>query len=199
MSLEQPVVLALPRGGVPVAFEVAVTLVAPLEVLVARKVGAPGREEFGIGAIAEGSGDPVMSSSAALVGVGPSLFDELVRRERGELQRRVELYRGDRPLPPVHGRDAIVVDDGLATGVTAEAAIRAVRALAPARVVLAVPVAAPDTVLRLRAVADEVVAVMAPEGFMAVGSWYDDFTPTSDREVTDLLAEARLRAPVEEG
>ena len=189
MDWVDPVVLGLPRGGVPVAFEVAKALGAPLEVFVARKVGAPGHEEFGIGAIAEGSADAVTSESAAMVGVGPNLFEQLVRREQVELQRRVEMYRGARPLPSVAGRDVIVVDDGLATGVTAEAAIRALQAMKPNRVILAVPVAAPDTVERLRAVADDVVAVLAPEGFMAVGSWYQDFTPTSDREVIDLLGE----------
>ena len=187
MTWVDPLVLGLPRGGVPVAFEVAKALGVPLEVFVARKVGAPGHEEFGIGAIAEGSADAVMSASAAMVGVGPRLFDELVRREQLELQRRVEMYRGTRPLPPIAGRDVIVVDDGLATGVTAEAAVRALRTMSPNRVILAVPVAAPDSVERLSAVADEVVTVLAPEGFMAVGSWYGDFSPTSDREVIDLL------------
>jgi predicted phosphoribosyltransferase len=186
--LVDPLVLALPRGGVPVGYEVAVRLRAPLEVLVARKVGAPGHEEYGIGAIAEGIGD-----AAARVGVGPAQFEELVRREHVELAHRVELYRGDRPLPSVAARDVIVVDDGLATGVTAEAAILAVRAQDPARVLLAVPVGAPDTASRLASVADEVVAVLLPEGFIAVGSWYHDFGPTPDREVLDLLADARAR------
>jgi putative phosphoribosyl transferase len=189
MEWVDPVVLGLPRGGVPVAFEVAKALGAPLEVFVARKVGAPGHEEFGIGAIAEGSADAVMSDSAAMVGVGTTLFEELVRREQVELQRRVEMYRGTRPLPSIAGRDVIVVDDGLATGVTAEAALRALRTMSPNRVVLAVPVAAPDTVERLSEVADEIVTVLAPEGFMAVGSWYQDFSPTSDREVIHLLGE----------
>jgi len=188
-----PVVLGLPRGGVPVAFVVARRLDALLDVFVARKVGAPGHEEFGIGAIAEGWGDAVMSDSAALVGVGPVRFAELVRREQVELARRVGLYRGRRPLPTLTDRDVIVVDDGLATGVTAEAAVRALRMHRPARVVLAVPVAAPETVARLAAVADDVVAVLAPEGFNAAGSWYDDFSPTSDREVLDLLAETAAR------
>jgi putative phosphoribosyl transferase len=192
-TFTDPVVLGLPRGGVPVAFEVSVALGAPLDVFVARKVGAPGHEEFGIGAIAEGTGDAVMTASAAMVGVGPHQFEQLARRERVELDRRVQQYRGTRELPPLTGRDVIVVDDGLATGVTAEAAVRALRMHDPARIVLAAPVAAPDTVSRLCSVADAVVTVLAPEGFMAVGTWYRDFSPTSDSEVVELLE--RSRAP----
>ena len=175
------------------AAEVAAALDAPLEVLVARKVGAPGHEEFGIGAIAEGCGEAVKSDSAGLVGVGPVLFEQLVRREQVELDRRIELYRGGVPLPPLTGRDVIIVDDGLATGVTAEAAILAVRAERPLRVVLAVPVGAADTVARLGRVADDVVTVLVPDGFMAVGSWYSDFSPTSDAEVIEVLTQARTR------
>jgi putative phosphoribosyl transferase len=191
MSLVRPMVLGLPRGGVPVAAEVANALHAPVEVFVARKVGAPGHEEFGIGAIAEGWDDAVMSDSAALVGVDPTRFAELVRRERIELERRVRLYRGDLSLPPLERRDVILVDDGLATGVTAEAAIVALQRRGPARVILAVPVGAPDTVSRLSAIADQVVAVVAPDGFIAVGSWYEDFSPTSDDEVIAILTAAR--------
>jgi putative phosphoribosyl transferase len=188
-----PVVLALPRGGVPVAYEVADALDAPLEVFVARKVGAPGHEEFGIGAIAEGSGEAVMSDSAAMVGVGPQLFERLAQREQVELDRRIRLYRGALPLPPLEGRDVILVDDGLATGVTAEASLRSIATQRPGRTILAIPVAAPDSVVRLRALADDVVAVLAPEGFTAVGTWYRDFSPTTDAEVIELLTDARSR------
>jgi predicted phosphoribosyltransferase len=191
--LLDPLVLGLPRGGVPVAYEVAALLAAPLDVLVARKVGAPGHEEYGIGAIAEGVANAVMTDRAARVGVGPVQFEELARREHVEVARQVALYRRDRPMPSVAARDVILVDDGLATGVTAEAAILAVRAQHPARVLLAVPVGAPDTAARLGSVADEVVAVLTPEGFIAVGTWYDDFGPTPDREVLELLADARAR------
>ena len=190
-----PVVLALPRGGVPVAAEVADALSAPLEVFVARKVGAPGREEFGIGAIAEGRGDAVTSESAATVGVGPAQFAELARREQVELQRRVELYRGTVPLPSLRERDVLLVDDGLATGVTAEASVTALRSASPGRIVIAVPVAAPDSAARLRLLADDVVAVLEPEGFTSVGAWYDDFAPTTDGEVIALLTQARTQRP----
>jgi putative phosphoribosyl transferase len=193
--LEDPVVLALPRGGVPVAFEVARGLGAPLEVFVARKVGAPGRPELGIGAVAEGGGDPVVTSTARMLGVGGERLERLVEAERAELHRRVERYRGERPLPDVDDRDVVLVDDGLATGVTAEAALRALRDRGPRRLVLAVPVCAPDTARRLRAVADAVVCVRSPGDFGAVGYWYDDFSQTSDAEVVDLLERAGTTDP----
>lgn len=174
--------LALPRGGVPVAYEVAAALDAPLDVLVARKVGAPGHAEYGIGAVAEGGG--VVASDAAWLARGE--WDRLVAGERAEVERRVRRYRGERPLPPVEGRDVVLVDDGLATGVTAEAALRALRAMAPRRLVLAVPVAAPGAVARLSALA-EVVAVATPAAFRAVGQWYEAFDQTSDDEVLGLL------------
>jgi putative phosphoribosyl transferase len=191
LPLDAPVVLALPRGGVPVGFQVARALGAPLEVLVARKVGAPGQPELGIGAVAEGPGTPVITPLATRVGVDEQRFAQLVETERAELERRVRHYRGGRPLPDLAGRDVVVVDDGLATGVTAEAALGSVRAAHPRQVVLAVPVAAPDSVDRLARVADLVVAVHTPAGFRAVGSWYDDFSQTTDAEVLDLLERAR--------
>lgn len=181
LDLVDPVVLALPRGGVPVAAAVARRLGAPLDVFVARKVGAPGRPELGIGAVAEGG---------ATVGVGPD--EPAAALARAELARRVEAYRGDRSLPALAGRDVVLVDDGLATGVTAEAAILGVRRCQPRprRVILAVPVGAPDTVARLGApgLAHEVVCVHSPWNLRAVGEWYDDFTQTSDEEVRRLLA-----------
>lgn len=190
LDLSAPVVLALPRGGVPVAFEVAAQLEAPLEVFVARKVGAPGHPEFGIGAIAEGD-DPggvvVDEEALRVLGVRRERFDALAAHERIELERRVWHYRGDRPLPPLDGREVIVVDDGLATGVTAEAALRALRLRRTRRLLLAVPVCAPDTALRLGTLA-EVVCLSRPPDFRAVGRWYERFDQTTDAEVIDLLA-----------
>ena len=189
-ALVDPVVLALPRGGVPVAFEVAKVLAAPLDVFVARKVGAPGQKELGVGAIAEGSDDVVASEVAQLLDIDDRRLRELADQERPELDRRVALYR-DGPLVDVAGRDVIVVDDGLATGVTAEAALRALRQRRPSSLVLAVPVAAPDVAERLKTIADDVVCILFPRDFRAVGLWYDTFGQTSDREVNELLACAR--------
>ena len=190
-SLRDPFVLALARGGVPVGFEVASTLHANLDVLVARKVGAPGHEEVGIGAIAEGG--VVMADPDALraLAIDDDDFAELAATEQVELRRRLWRYRGDRALPSLAERDALLVDDGLATGVTAEASIAAVRRLAPRRVLLCVPVCAPRTAARLSDVADEVVCVMCPERFVAVGASYERFEPTTDGEVLELLDRAR--------
>lgn len=191
LDLDDPFVLALPRGGVPVAAQVATALSAPLEVLVARKLGLPGQPEFGVGAIAEG-GEPLLDE-AVLSRLGLSRDDmaETVGREREELARRVARYRDARPLPDLTGRAVVLVDDGLATGVTARAALRSVRGARPQRLVLAVPVCVPDTASSLANEADEVVCVLQPEGFSAVGAWYDRFDQTSDAEVLDLLAASR--------
>ena len=186
-DLEDPLVLALPRGGVPVAREVADRLGAPLEVLVARKIGAPGHEELGIGAIAEG-GPVVGSDLVRTLRLSSDEFERLAERARAELERRVDRYRGGRPLPAVRGRDVVLVDDGLATGVTAEAALLARRASEPRRLVLAVPVSSPDTSRRLVPPADDVVSVISTRNLIAVGVWYDDFTQTTDAEVLELLA-----------
>lgn len=193
-SLHDPVVLALPRGGVPVGFEVARRLGAPLDVFVARKVGAPSQPELGVGAVAEGGPVVVDDTTLRLLGVHQADFDARAEVERTELQRRVRRYRGERPLVDVGGRDVVLVDDGLATGVTAEAALLALRARSPRprRLVLAVPVAAADTATRLASVADDVVVVAAPSPFQAVGRWYGVFDQTTDGEVVELLA-----APVE--
>lgn len=191
LELHRPVVLALPRGGVPVAAPVAAALDAPLDVLVARKVGAPGHTEFGIGAIAEGSDEVVTSDAAARVGVSPEQMDSLAAAEREELERRVRLYRGDAELPELQDRDVLLVDDGLATGVTAEAALRSLRRTEPRRLILAVPVAAPDTAVRLSVLADEVVCLERPPDFGAVGYWYEVFDQTTDDEVIGLLEDAR--------
>jgi len=188
------VVLALPRGGVPVAREVARALEAPLDVLGVRKLGAPQQPEFGIGAIAEGGIRVVDRESAEMAGLDEQAIAGLEAREREELQRRVRRYRGDRQLPRLSGRTVIVVDDGLATGVTARAACRAVRAHDPERLILAVPVAPPRSVEALRREADEVVAVLTPASLMSVGGWYDVFDQVSDDEVLRLLEEARSTA-----
>ena len=184
-----PIVLALPRGGVPVGYEVAKALGAPLDVFVARKVGSPYQPEFGIGAVAEGGSAVRDDEALRVLRLSAAAFDRLVAAERVELERRVQRYRSGRALPPLQGRAVILVDDGLATGVTAEAALRALAALEPGRLVLAAPACAPDTANRLQTLADEVVCLLAPENFSAVGQWYEHFGQTSDEEVVRLLDE----------
>jgi predicted phosphoribosyltransferase len=186
-ALPDPVVLALPRGGVAVGREVARALDAPLDVVVVRKIGAPFQEEYGLGAIA--GDDPPLFDKAALHDLGLTEDDlaPVVKRERAELRRRTRRYRHDRPAPDLRGRTAIVVDDGLATGSTARAALRHVRTRGPARTVLAVPVGAPDAVEALREEADEVVCLHRPSSFTAVGVWYDDFEQLTDDEVVRAL------------
>lgn len=193
---DNPVVLALPRGGVPIGYEVARALGAPLDVLVARKIGAPFHPELGVGAIAEGS--PPVFDETTLRSLRLSVEDLRVTidKERAELRRRVQRYRGDRPAVPVTDQTVIVVDDGLATGVTARAALRSVAWRQPAQLILGVPVCAPETATSLLEDADDVVCVMTPQRFHAVGAWYDDFRQTPDQEVVDLLEQARA-APVE--
>ena len=190
-GLPEPiVVLGLPRGGIPVAAQVADALQAPLEVFVARKIGAPGHEEYGIGAVAEGSDYVVVSETAHRVGVGPEQMRALAEKARRELQRRVEVYRDDRVLPELAGWTVILVDDGLATGVTAEAALRSLRRHDPGRLILAAPVCAEATRDRLNALADEVICLGTPANFFAVGQWYEEFGQTSDDEVLEILARA---------
>lgn len=188
---ERPLVLALPRGGVPVGYEIAMALDAPLEVLMVRKLGVPWRPELGMGAIAEGGGTYVNAEVLRYA----DLTDEDVRvvaeQEARELERRVHLYRGRRPLPEVKGHTVILVDDGLATGGTARAAARAVRERGPRRLVLAVPVASADTADALRREeVHEVVALEEPLMLGAVGAWYEDFHQVDDEEVLALLMEA---------
>jgi len=182
-------VLALPRGGVPVGFEVAHALQAPLDVFVVRKLGFPGHEEYAMGAIASG-GVRVMNPFPGAT-ASPEEVAAVVEREQAELVRRERLYRGNGPAVTLRGRDVIVVDDGLATGSTMRAAVLAIRQQHPARVVVAVPVGAEDTCEQLRTEADEVVCVETPRPFRAVGLWYRDFPQTSDEEVHELLEEAR--------
>jgi putative phosphoribosyl transferase len=182
-----PVVLALPRGGVPVAAPVARRLRGTLDVLVTRKIGYPPSPELGVGAIAEG-GEPVFDEHLlARLGLTPEAVADVVARERRELARRVRVYRGGRPLPALAGREVIVVDDGLATGGTARAALRAVAAAGPERLTLAVPVGAPETVRALRGEADELVVLATPPDFFAVGQWYAHFDQLSDADVLSYL------------
>jgi putative phosphoribosyl transferase len=192
LHLDNPLVLGLPRGGVPVAAEVGDRLSAPVEVFVARKVGAPGHEELGIGAVAEGWDGLVVTDSARLLGLDDARMGELAEQARREVQRRVESYRGGRKLPELSGRDVILVDDGLATGVTAEAALRALLARRPGSLSLAVPTCAKEAAARLAELADRVVCVMTPREFFAVGQCYDEFEQTTDEEVAHALARGRV-------
>ncbi len=179
------VVLGLPRGGVPVAFEVARALDVPLDVLVVRKLGVPGHEELAFGAVA-GGGLRVLNAAVARA-LPSSVVDDVTTREREELERREVLYRGDRPPLDLAGRTVVVVDDGLATGASMRAAVAAVRLLGPSAIVVAVPVGAAPTCELLRSDADSVVCAVTPEPFIAVGAWYEDFSPTADDEVRRLL------------
>jgi putative phosphoribosyl transferase len=193
---ERPVVLALPRGGVPVAAEVARALDAPLDVIVVRKLGVPFQPEVGFGAIGEGGVRLFDADLIRRARITEREVAEVEARERAELERRVRLYRGDHPPLPVAGRTVVIVDDGLATGGSARAAVQVVRAQGASRIVLAVPVAPPETVRQLQDEADQVVSLLTPPRFVAVGLWYDDFEQTSDEEVAALLRDGDgLRSP----
>lgn len=191
LERERPVVIGLARGGLPVGAEIANQLGAPLDVMIVRKIGVPWQPELGVGAIAEGGIRVLNDELIAEIGLRSADIDGVAAREQIELDRRVERYRGGRPAVDVAGRTAIVVDDGLATGFTAWAAIEALRARGAARLIVAVPVAPPDTVARLAAVADRVIAVAQPKAFMAIGGFYRDFTQASDDEVMEILATHR--------
>jgi predicted phosphoribosyltransferase len=193
------IVLALPRGGVPVAFEVAEALGAPLDVFLVRKLGFPGNEEFAIGAIASGGVRVLNEPILARYGVPAAAVEAIARAEAQELARRELSYRGDLPRLDVRNRTVIVVDDGLATGFSMRAAVTALRSLGPRRIVVAVPVGPADTVEELRRLADEVMCPATPEPFLAVGRFYDLFDQTSDREVKDFLARARRPEPAGAG
>ncbi len=190
---DQPLILALPRGGVPVAFAIARALDAPLDVLLVRKIGAPGHEEFGIGAVVDGN-PPVAEIDHLLVRLtqaSPAYVEETVRRETAEIERRRRLYAGDRKPPALQGRTVILVDDGIATGGTARAALRALARAGAKKRVLAVPVAPADSAAELAEEADEVVCLRTPDPFFAVGEHYEDFAQTTDAEVVRLLQQSR--------
>jgi predicted phosphoribosyltransferase len=184
------IVLALPRGGVPVGYEVARALNAALDAFLVRKLGAPGQEEFAMGAIASGGVRVLNEQAVSTLRIPDSVIESVAAREKQELSRRERLYRGDRPSADVHRKTVILVDDGLATGSTMHAAVRALRQKQAGRIVVAVPVAARETCEALRAEADDIVCAVTPDPFFAVGLWYEDFSQTTDEEVRDLLEQA---------
>ena len=186
-------VLALPRGGVPVGYEVATTLDAPLDVFLVRKLGVPGHRELAMGAIASGGVRVMNDEVVNELHIPEAMIEATAEAEQRELERRERAYRGDRPPPELRGRSIILVDDGLATGSTMKAAALALRSQNPARIVVGVPVAAPETCESFRAEVDDIVCAVTPEPFYAVGLWYEDFSPTTDDDVSDLLARARAR------
>lgn len=187
---EDPLILALPRGGVVVGYEVARALNAPLDVIVARKLGAPGQEELGIGAIAPGGIRVLDEQAVEWLDITDAQLQRVTARETAEMNRRLRLYRGDRPLPDVRGRTVILVDDGLATGVTARAAVAFLHRQQPRRLIVAIPVCASETADRIRAEVDDLVCASIPPHFRAVGIWYRSFDQTTDQEVIDLLESA---------
>jgi len=185
------IVLALPRGGVPVGFEIADALHVPLEVFVVRKLGLPGQEELAMGALASGGVRVLDDALIRALHVSDDDVQRVTRWEQAELERREHQYRGSRNFPDLHGKTVILVDDGLATGATMRAAVLAVRKEEPRAVVVAVPVAAAETCNAFRTIADDIVCAKTPEPFIAVGLWYEDFSQTTDDEVRDLLEHAR--------
>jgi len=187
IELDAPVVVALPRGGVPVAYEVAQVLGAPLDIALVRKLGAPGRPELGVGALGEDGTVIVDRDTIATLGVRRTQIETIVARESAELERRRKLYRGDRPAVNVRGRETILVDDGIATGVTTIAAAQMLWERGATRVITAVPVCPATAIGHLRDQLGELICLSTPPRFGGVGAWYDDFTQTSDEEVVDLL------------
>ena len=188
---ERPIIFALPRGGVPVGYEISRALGVPLEVFVARKLGAPGQPEFGIGAVAPGGVRILNGDVVRRLGIPEDYLERVTQRETAELERRLRHFRGDRPEPDVRDRTVILVDDGLATGVTARAAVAALRQREPRRLVLAAPVCASQTAELLGPEVDELVCLEAPSDLGAIGFWYRDFAQTSDGEVIELLERSR--------
>jgi putative phosphoribosyl transferase len=188
---ERPIVFALPRGGVPVGYEISRALRVPLEVFVARKLGAPGQPEFGIGAVAPGGVRILNEDVVRRLGIPDDYVERITELETAEVERRLRHFRGERPQPEVRGRTVILADDGLATGVTARAAVRALRRLEPRRLVLAAPVCAAQSSELLGPEVDELVCLEAPPDLGAIGFWYRDFSQTTDEEVIELLERAR--------
>ncbi|HET9918949.1 MAG TPA: phosphoribosyltransferase [Ktedonobacteraceae bacterium] len=190
------IVLALPRGGVPVGYEVAKALHVPLDVFIVRKLGVPGHEELAMGAIATGGVQVLNHEVVNTLHIPPRIIEMVAAQENKELQRRERLYRDDRPQPDVKDKTVILVDDGLATGSTMQAAIEALKQEHPAHIVVAVPVAALSTCEELGQQVYEIICAQTPEPFYGVGFWYEDFSQTSDQEVHDLLAQAQHAQPV---
>jgi putative phosphoribosyl transferase len=189
-------VLALPRGGVPVGFEVAAALHAPLDVFLVRKLGVPGNEELAMGAIASGGVCVLNEGVVRTLNIPDKVIEAVARREQQELERRERLYRDNRPPLDVSNRVVILVDDGLATGATMRAAARALQQQKPARLVVAVPVAAPEICNAFRTIVDEIICAETPDPFFGVGWWYDDFSQTSDQQVHHLLASSQQQRPI---
>src|ERR671924_218318 len=184
------IVLALPRGGVPVAYEVALALNAPLDIFIVRKLGLPGQEELAIGAIASGGIRVLNEDLVRMLNLSEKVIEHVAQRELQELQRREQSYRGNRPAPEVHDQTVILIDDGLATGASMRAAVAGLRVQNPKRIVVAVPTAAPETCDAFQSEVDEMVCAVTPEPFLGVGRWYEDFSQTTDDEVRELLARA---------
>ena len=184
---EKPIILALPRGGVVVGFEIAQALEAPLDIIIARKIGAPSQPELGIGAVAPGGIRILDEHAVRVLGISEEQIDHITAQELKEMHRRLNLYRGNRPFPEILDSTLILVDDGIATGVTARAAIQSIRRQKPNRIILAVPVAPPETVTKLGAQVDEVVCIITPPDMRAISLWYDNFQQTTDEEVIALL------------
>jgi predicted phosphoribosyltransferase len=190
----KPVVVALPRGGVPVGLALAKRLDTKLEILITRKLGAPEQPEYAIGAVTEFGHVWFNPEAVSALGLGPDEIDEIVEREMGNISQQRDLFRGDRPAPDLKGHTLILVDDGLATGSTMLAAVRSARAQGAVRVLVATPVASVEAVSLLRKIADDVLAVQVPERLSSVGQWYEDFAQVSDDEVSRLLASRREAA-----
>jgi putative phosphoribosyl transferase len=187
------IILALPRGGVPVAYEVALALNAPLDVFIVRKLGLPGQEELAIGAIASGGVRVLNEDIIDLLRIPEEIIERVARREQQELERRERLYRGDRPAPELRDLTVILIDDGLATGASMRAAVAGLRAQNPKRIVVAVPTAAPETCAAFEAEVDEIVCAITPEPFLGVGRWYEDFSQTTDEGVRLFLEDVQRR------
>jgi putative phosphoribosyl transferase len=192
---EDPLVLAIPRGGVPVGYEVARAINAPLDLFIARKLGAPGHEELGIGAVAPGGTRFLDVDAIRALGVSDAYIEEVTQKELAELERRLRRFRGDRPPARMAGRSVVLVDDGLATGVTALASLAALRLEHPRRLVFAAPVCSIEGAQSVARQADDVVCVATPDRFFGVGAWYHDFTQTTDEEVVELLARREAEWP----
>ena len=192
---EDVLVLGLPRGGVPVAFEVAKALDAPLDVFLVRKLGAPGQRELAVGASASGGVRVLNTEVVRMMRLSQQAIEQIAAREQQELERRERAYRGDRPRPEVQGQTVVLVDDGLATGASMRAAVTALREREPGRIVVAVPTAAPETCADFEDEVDEVVCATTPQPFFGVGAWYADFSQTTDEEVRELLSKAKEALP----